>query len=127
VKYLTPQDVIQIHFEIIEETGGSHGLRDVRLLESAIYRIQTTFGGKDLYPDVFLKAAALIHSLLLNHAFVDENKRTAIVCTIIFLNSNGEKFSATTSEFVEFPIWIENRKPTIEEIADWLKNHTKRA
>lgn len=125
MKYLTPQNVIQIHFEIVEATGGLQGLRDLGLLESAVLRPQSAFGGKDLYPNINIKAAALVHSLLLNHMFVDGNKRTATVSMVEFLIINGREFKATNKEFVNFAIWVENKKPTIEQIADWIKKHTK--
>ena len=125
MKYLTPQNVIQIHFEIVEETGGSQGLRDLGLLESAVLRPQATFGGKDLYKTLVLKAAAFIHSLLLNHVFVDGNKRTATISMIEFLILNGKKFEAENKEIVKFALWVENKKPPIEEIAAWIKNHTR--
>lgn len=124
MKYLTPQNVIQIHFELVEATGGLQGLRDLGLLESAVLRPQATFGGKDLYPTLIIKAAALVHSLLLNHVFVDGNKRTATISMIEFLLLNGKKFKATNKEIVTFALWVENKKPTIEQIAIWIKNHT---
>ena len=125
MKYLTPQNVIQIHFEIVEETGGSQGLRDLGLLESAVFRPQATFGGKDLYPTLILKAAALIHSLLLNHVFVDGNKRTATISMVEFLILNGKKCEVTNKEVVNFAMWVENKKPSIEQIAGWIKKHSK--
>lgn len=125
MKYLTPQNVIQIHFELVETTGGSQGLRDLGLLESAVLRPQATFGGKDLYPDLYLKAAALIQSLLLNHVFTDGNKRTATISMIVFLIRNGKKFTATNKEIVNFALWVENKRPSIEIIAEWTKNHTE--
>lgn len=124
MRYLSTENVIQIHFEIVEATGGSQGLRDPGLLESAVLRPQSTFGGKDLYTTIFKKAAALIHSLLLNHVFVDGNKRTATVALIEFLILNGKKFEATNKEAVELAMWIEDKKPTIEQIARWVKNHS---
>lgn len=124
MKYLTPENVIQIHYEIVEATGGSQGLRDLGLLESAIMRPQQTFAGKDLYPTLEVKAAALVHSLLLNHMFVDGNKRTATISMIEFLILNKKKFAATNKEIVDFALWVENSKPTIEEIASWIKEHT---
>ncbi|MDO8486855.1 MAG: type II toxin-antitoxin system death-on-curing family toxin [Candidatus Curtissbacteria bacterium] len=125
MKYLTPQDVIQIHYELVEATGGLQGLRDLGLLESAVLRPESSFGGKDLYPNLILKAAALMHSLLLNHVFADGNKRTATVSMIEFLITNGKKFEATNREIVNFALWVENKKPKLEEIAAWIKKHTK--
>lgn len=123
MKYLTPQNVIQIHFELVESTGGSQGLRDLGLLESAVMRPQQTFSGKDLYPTLILKAAALVHSLLLNHVFVDGNKRTATISMVEFLILNRKKIKATNEEIVDFALWVENKKPTIGQIAKWIKNH----
>lgn len=123
MRYLTTENVIQIHFELVEATGGSQGLRDLGLLESAVTRPQATFEGKDLYPNPLLKASALVHSLLLNHMFVDGNKRTATVSMIEFLILNGKKIQAANKEIVDFALWIENKKPTIEQIAQWLEKH----
>ena len=124
MKYLTPENVIQIHYEIVEATGGSQGLRDLGLLESAVMRPQQTFAGKDLYPTLEVKAAALVHSLLLNHMFVDGNKRTATISMIEFLIFNKRKFTATNKEIVDFALWVENEKPKLEEISSWIKKHT---
>ncbi len=123
MKYLTPENVIQIHYEIVEVTGGSQGLRDLGLLESAVMRPQQTFVGKDLYPTLEIKAAALVHSLLLNHMFVDGNKRTATISMIEFLILNKRKFTATNRDIVDFALWVENSKPTIEKIASWIEKH----
>ena len=124
MRYLSAENVIQIHFEVVEATGGSQGLRDTGLLESAVGRPQSTFSGKDLYTTIFRKAAALIHSLLLNYAFVDGNKRTATVVMIELLIFNGKEFEATNKEVVELAMWIEGKKPTIEQISKWIKNHS---
>lgn len=126
MKYLTAKDVLLLHNMAIDEFGGSHGLRDLGLLESAVTRPQATFGGEDLYPNIFLKGAALVHSLLLNHQFVDGNKRTAMFSIMTFLELNGYIFQAEQKEVVETALWIENQKPEIEEIAGWLKKHTKK-
>ena len=121
---LTSQNVIQIHFQVVEETGGSQGIRDVGLLDSAVERPKATFGGEDLYPTLELKAAALVHSLLLNHQFVDGNKRTAVVSMIEFLQLNGKAIKAEQKEVVDFALWVENKKPSLEEISLWIKKHT---
>lgn len=126
MKYLTVKDVLLLHELAVEKFGGSHGLRDYGLLESTVMRPQSSFGGKDLYPTLFLKAAALVHSLLLNHQFVDGNKRTAIFSVMTFMELNGYEFVAKQKEVVATAIWIENQKPEIEEIATWLKKNTKK-
>ncbi|MCJ7584226.1 MAG: type II toxin-antitoxin system death-on-curing family toxin [Anaerolineales bacterium] len=75
--------------------GGAHGVRDLAMLESAVARPQTTFGGKDLYPDLFTKVAALLDSLINDHPFVDGNKRTGITAAALFLRRNGYRLKAS--------------------------------
>ena len=79
MKYISIDEVVAIHFELINQFGGSQGMRDFGLLHSAVERSRASFGGEDLYPDIFSKAAALLHSLILNHPFIDGNKRTSYV------------------------------------------------
>ena len=95
---------------VVDESGGSHGLRDLGLLESAVARPQSS----------------LIHGLLRNHPFVDRNKRTSIFSAMTFLELNGYKFDARQKEVVSFALKVENEKLSVEEIAKWLKEHTKR-
>lgn len=121
--YPTLDDIVAIHVRIIQETGGSQGIRDWDLLQSALARPQATFASEDLYPNIFLKGAALLHSLLLNHPYIDGNKRTALASVEYFLHLNGRKIKAEQKEKVEFAMWIENKKPTIEQIAKWIKKH----
>lgn len=126
MKYLTPQQVLAIHIRVTKRTGGSQGIRDLGLLESAVYRPQTSFGGKDLYIGVFNKSAALLQSLLKNHPFIDGNKRTALTSAGIFLKINGYKLVNTHKDEVEFAIRVDNEHLTIEEIVSWLKKNSKK-
>ena len=126
MKYLTVQDVLLLHELAIDKFGGSHGLRDLGLLESAVMRPQATFSGIDLYPSIFDKAAALVHSLLMNHQFVDGNKRTAMFSMMTFLELNGYKFIADQKGVVEYALYIENSQPKIEEISKWIEKHSKK-
>ena len=125
IKYPTLDEVVAIHFRVTEKTGGSQGVRDWDLLASALGRPQATFGGEDLYPDLFLKAAALVQSLSSNHPFVDGNKRTALTTLEYFLHLNGIDLKASQREKVEFTLWAENEKPKLELIAGWIKKHIK--
>lgn len=111
---------------MIEEYGGSFGIRDIGLIESAIARPHSSFGGEDLYPTLFDKAAALFHSLMFNHAFVDGNKRTTMTVTARFLYINGYELKVDNEEFVAFPLRVENNHLSLEEISDWLKKNTKK-
>jgi len=124
--FLTLEQVLVIHEDQIERYGGSHGVRNLALLESAIFRPQSTFGGKDLYVTLFDKASSLLHSILLNHPFIDGNKRTAVVSTITFLELNGYLLQISQKGLVQFALNVENKKITVEKIATWLKDHSKR-
>jgi death-on-curing protein len=88
-KHLTATAVRAIHAEVIAANGGSEGLRDEGLLESAVAAPQTTFGGEPLMPDAGEIAAAYLFYLCRNHAFVDGNKRTALAACLVFLEVNG--------------------------------------
>jgi len=83
------EDILNLHKYSIQKYGGSEGLRDSGLLESAIARPFQTFGGEDLYPSVFEKAAALGESLIINHPFIDGNKRTGAVAMAALLEDEG--------------------------------------
>lgn len=124
-KYPTLDEVVAIHFRVTEKTGGSQGVRDWDLLPSALGRPQATFGGEDLYPGIFLKAAALIQSISSNHPFIDGNKRTALATLEYFLYLNNLEIEATQREKVDFILWAENEKPTLDQIAIWIKKHIK--
>lgn len=123
-KYLTTEDVLLLHHLSIEKSGGSHGLRDAGLLDSAVHRPQATFAGVDLYPTIFDKAGALCHSLIKNHAFVDGNKRTSLFSAMTLLELNGFIFECEQEELVVFGLKIDNENVSPEKIASWLKAHS---
>ncbi|MDZ7291453.1 MAG: type II toxin-antitoxin system death-on-curing family toxin [candidate division KSB1 bacterium] len=126
--------VYEMHETIIAETGGLPGLRDAALLHSAVARPFATFAGKELYESDFEKAAALFHSLIKSHPFMDGTKRTAFAAALYFLENCGyplpEQFPIT--EVVEFCVAIaeENLRQSrgelvtprsIAEIAEWFR------
>lgn len=122
--FLTPQQLLFIHARLIETTGGSHGLRDLGLLESAAARPHAAFDGAELYPDVFYKAAALMESLAQNYPFVDGNKRTAITATALFLRKNGRRLQTTNEELERFTLMVVNERPSLDAVAAWFQNNT---
>lgn len=126
ISYISLDVVLAIHDDMVEKYGGSHGIRDLGLIQSAIARPQSSFGGEDLYPTIFDKAAALFHSLMFNHAFVGGNKRTTIVSTARFLSLNGYELEVDGDEFVAFPLRVENKHLSIEEISKWLEKHSRK-
>jgi death-on-curing protein len=123
VKYLTPEQVLFIHSRLIAETGGSHGIRDLGLLQSAIARPQATFDGQDLYPDIFFKAGALMESLLQNHPFVDGNKRTAVTSAAMFLRMNGYRLTASNAELEQFTFAALLEHWPVDRLAAWFDGH----
>lgn len=127
MNYLTAEQVLFIHYSLIEETGGSHGIRDLALFQSAVARPLAAFGGNDLYPDLFTKAAALMHSIIKNHPFVDGNKRTGITAASIFLMHNGFQITASNKELERFTVKIASTNTDIEEIAKWFKKQSVQA
>ena len=119
-------EVYQIHGAIIQKAGSKASVRDFSLLHSAVERPKATFGGKSLYPTIFLKAAALLQSLCLNHPFSDGNKRTAWLATKRFLYLNSYHLKANKKEAVSFMINVDNLKPEIGKISAWLKKHSRK-
>ena len=125
MEYLTFAEVLLIHARLIQRTGGRDGVRDAGLVESAVARPQATFGETDLYLDVWSKAAALMHSLIRNHPFVDGNKRTALTAVAIFLELNGHPLTASNNEVLAFTQRAAAGGMEVAEMAEWLKGHTR--
>jgi death-on-curing protein len=124
MNYLTPEQVLFIHSRLVAKTGGGHGVRDLGLLESAVGRPKATFGGKELYPDLFLKAAALMESLINNHPFLDGNKRTGVTAAGLFLRINGRKLSASSKDVEVVTLRVVTKDMQIAELATWLRTNT---
>lgn len=124
--FLTVDHLLTIHEDQVERYGGEHGLRDLALLESAIMRPQATFGGEELYPSLFLQAAALMHSLILNHAFVDANKRSGTAATVVFLELNEYILDVGDDALVQAALSVASKEWDIDDIAQWLKKHSKK-
>ena len=111
---------------MIKRHRGSSGVRDMDMLESAIFRPFATYGKRDLYKNIYLKAAALIQSIVKNHPFLDGNKRTAFSATYIFLWENGIDLDVSHKEVVEFMVKVANENLSVDEISSWLKKHSKK-
>ena len=123
--YLTFEQVILIHQDQIDRYGGSHGIRDLALLESAVFRPQSSFDQHELYPSFFEKAAALFHSLINNHAFVDGNKRTGTASLLIFLEINRYRLYCDQDALVKFVLDVIEKKLSIIDIATWIEEHSQ--
>ena len=121
---LSLEDFVWLHAVAIEEFGGSAGIRDRGVLESAIGRPQATFGGKNLYATPFKRAAALAESVVLNHGFVDGNKRTAMFAMAAWLEREGYRIEAARGELRDLALAIASRTFSVDEIAAWLEERS---
>ena len=119
------QQVLIAHNVLIQKYGGSLGVRDLDSLQSALNRPFQFFGDVELYPSPQLKAAAIIQSLIINHPFVDGNKRIGYyMARAIFLNYALD-INASENDKYDFVIAIAQGKLEVEEIAHWFLQHTK--
>jgi len=112
---------------IIQETGGSHGVRDLDLIASLEQLPKQSFSGKELYPTLFIKAALYTRNIITGHPFIDGNKRTAMLTTESFLYENGYKIIAEEGEIEKIALQIIKEKLSLEQIAEWLKKHTRKS
>lgn len=125
VVYLTDEQALFLHSRMVDATGGSHGVRDIGLLASAVARLRAAFSGEDLYPTLPSKAASLFDSLVRNHPFVDGNKRTGLTAVGIFLDLNGRHLTADNDAAKAFTLRVATAHLAVEEIAAWLETHSK--
>lgn len=125
LNYLSEAELIAVNYEMVSKYGGLHGVRDLNFVRLAIGRPQMSAGLKDAYPTIYLKAAAMFHSIINNHPFFDGNKRTSLFSVVLFLEYNGCKINFTKKEGIEFTLRAHNNDWSVEQIADWIKKHTK--
>ena len=119
-RYLSAAQVLFIHARLTDTTGGDHLLRGVGLLASAVARPRAVFAGGDLYPSLEVKAAALMQSLILNHPFLDGNKRTGITAAALFLLGNGRGLTADNAELERFTYAVTNGQMGLDKMALWF-------
>ena len=121
MRYLTLMEVLYLHRRIIEESTGMPGIRDLGLLESAIAQPRMTFDGRELYPTIVDKAAALGFSIVANHPFVDGNKRTGHAAMETFLVLNGLEIRASVDEQERVVLAVASGETGREGLAEWLQ------
>ncbi len=123
VSYLSVDEVLAIHEELLSRFGGSPGVRDPGMLESALFRPRTGY-----YADIVEMAAAMFESLLMNHPFVDGNKRVAFFATDVFLRLNGWKLRVDSTEAHAFLIGLlEERIADFDHLEPWIRRSVRRA
>ena len=122
--YLTSEQILFLHARLVAETGGSHGVRDLGMLLSALGRPPASYDQRDLHPDIFTMVAALMDSLIRNHPFIDGNKRTGLAAAAMFLHINGFGLNITNAELEMFTLEVAQSQHSIDEIAVWFQLHT---
>ncbi len=120
MKFLSLFKILELHRQIIAQSGGSHGVSDMAALESVLAQPQMTFEQKDLYPPLSEKAASLAYSLAMNHPFVDGNKRVAHAAMEIFLLLNGYEIEATVDEQESLFLQLADGKISREQLTKWV-------
>ena len=123
MKRLSKRQVVMLHEQLICETGGSTGIRDDGLLESALEAPFQEFGGVSVYPSVQQKAARLGFGLIKNHPFVDGNKRTGMLVMLLTLRLNGRTLRYTQAELVDLGLGTADGSLGYEEIRAWIISH----
>jgi len=123
MRYLTLIEVLELHEAVIASSGGARGIRDIGAVESAVSQPRLTFDQADLYPDIVSKAAALCFSLVVNHAFVDGNKRVGHAAMEVFLILNGLEIDATVDEQERVILDLASGRLTREELTAWVRDH----
>jgi death-on-curing protein len=116
-------EIIELHAKITAATGGSSGIRDVGLLESAVLGCYQTFDGDDLYTTVVEKAARMAFVICKNHPFIDGNKRAAVVSMLVILRMNDIALSYTQQELVSLGFGIAKGSVCYEDIVVWIHVH----
>ena len=123
--YLSVEQVLALHQALVGQFGGASGVRDRGALESAVARPTRTFGGEDLYGDIAAKAAALMHSLVLNHPFVDGNKRIGVAAAEFFLERNASTLEAADEELEQLTLAVAEGEVAVEALAIWFRQRLR--
>ncbi len=117
-------DLLYLHDQIIEKSGGLKGVRDKNVIMSALARPHQTAFGNEIHDDIFKKAASLLDAIANNHGFIDGNKRTAMAAASLFLYAHNIRIKFTDKEYEDFMLKVVNEKPSITKIKNWLEQHS---
>ena len=120
---LSKTQILLLHEQLIAETGGSSGLREEGMLDSALNAPFQTFGGEDAYPSLQQKAARLCFGLVKNHPFVDGNKRIGMYVMLTFLEVNGVHLNCTNEDVVYAGLSVADGSMKYEGLLDWVRAH----
>lgn len=122
---LSKEQILMLHSQLIEATGGSDGIRDEGMLESAISNPFQSFGGEELYPSIHAKAAQLCYGLVKNHPMIDGNKRIGTHAMLVFLALNGYELQYTQSELSNTILSVAAGKLEANDLLKWIIEHQR--
>lgn len=125
VNYLSLDEILRLHFRVIEDFGGSHGIGDEGRLKSVIQAPKQHSFGKEQYPTIFDKAAVYLRNIIGDHPFTDGNKRTGVTVCAIFLGRNGSRLSAKPEALEDFAVKVAVEQLDIAAISVWLQDNTE--
>ena len=123
MKKLSKKQILMLHTQLIQQTGGSEGVRDYNLLDSALETPFQSFGGEELYPTIQAKAARLGYGLIKNHCMIDGNKRIGTHAMLVFLVLNGIELKYTQKELYETILDVAAGKMEYEDLLQWVLDH----
>jgi len=126
MRYLSLPEVLEIHRRVLAQSGGAGGVRDLGAIASALTQPAMTFGGEELYPTIEAKASAICFSLVMNHPFVDGNKRVGHAAMETFLVLNGYELRAEVEDAEGVILQLAAGRLTRAEFVDWVTAHIKR-
>ena len=123
MKKLSKKQILMLHTQLIQQTGGSEGVRDYNLRDSALETPFQSFGGDELYPTIQAKAVRLGYGLIKNHCMIDGNKRIGTHAMLVFLALNGIEFKYTQKELYETILDVAAGKIEYEDLLQWVLDH----
>jgi death-on-curing protein len=126
MRYLSVEEILALHDYQIQRFGGSKGILNLPLLESAVNRPVTNISGKDMYKSVHEKASVLAYSIVRNHPFVDGNKRTGLHAALTFLELNGYKVTISQKRLVKLGLDVASKKADLEKITSIFRKYSIR-
>ncbi len=125
MSYFTLEEVLEVHYAIIEDYGGSHGVRDESRLQSLLEAPQLVAFGTEQYDSIYEKSAVYMRNTIADHIFVDGNKRIGTTLAVLFLMRHRLQLTAAPSELEDFAVSVATEKLDVEAIATWLRDHSE--
>ena len=125
MQYLSLEEILRLHYMLVEDFGGLHGVRDENRLKSVVEAPQAVMYGVEQYAAVYEKAAVYMRNIVQDHPFHDGNKRSGVTVGGVFLQRNGVLLTAEPRELEDFAVRIATDHLDVASIADWLKVHTR--